>query len=828
MKDQTANDGRMNNEQTALEENSSGVSSGQNTEQKKKEGPGRPVKKAVTEGAEITYKAAPDRPRRVAPERRAAPASFSTKPDSSGEEPLSPALLERARKEAPVSSTLGASPRMSELLDPSTREQAQKKLDEVHDPAFRLSRQRFQGHTLGEDQPDLPADQTEAEKAAEKAGSTRESVSDETAARKENRKENKKENSQRAEEDREAESLSRQERQKQGMSEEDDEVPYRSLSSDEKKERHHAFWSRIGKRFVRVVLSWPFVCILVVLGFLGWLMYSMLQLGLLKASVGALVIGITLAGLALAGYWFFETRSHIWRVPAVILCIGMCICAVMGEQFVSSISNGILSIASDNSEYTSSGGIYVPADIPLASVQALESQTIGIVNGRNEELNQTVFDELHKQGINFKTRSFDSLGQLYRAVRGQSVRAAVLSSADIRVLRETSGDTQANAGLEDGAVWINRSTGVRSTPAEINVDEDPFTVLISASRQTLSQSSYSSTLNLLLTVNPKTNDVLVTVIPRALAVPSACDPSFGCPADQATDRLGLFSLRQMPALAQVVENEFGVKVDFLCQVDETSLSQLYDLIPGLYDGADMHFLLPETIGQIDEKTISGPKVMQIIGTFGSFSGSDFDQELNQLVMLDELARAGSGVNSSNVIEVFRILDESLSTTFDASQLTALIRRYAILPEPVNVYYSTISGDWQPIYSPILTETTYMLVPHPDSLEKAKAAIQAVLNGQKPETDGIAQGTYNPAAPAEAAPEEEQASSERSEQSEQADSDAEQPAEEEQTDPYADPYGGMYYNPYYDPYYGYYGDYGDYGGDYGDTGAEEMPDAEAYE
>lgn len=334
MKDQTANDGRMNNEQTALEENSSGVSSGQNTEQKKKEGPGRPVKKAVTEGAEITYKAAPDRPRRVAPERRAAPASFSTKPDSSGEEPLSPALLERARKEAPVSSTLGASPRMSELLDPSTREQAQKKLDEVHDPAFRLSRQRFQGHTLGEDQPDLPADQTEAEKAAEKAGSTRESVSDETAARKENRKENKKENSQRAEEDREAESLSRQERQKQGMSEEDDEVPYRSLSSDEKKERHHAFWSRIGKRFVRVVLSWPFVCILVVLGFLGWLMYSMLQLGLLKASVGALVIGITLAGLALAGYWFFETRSHIWRVPAVILCIGMCICAVMGLSLI--------------------------------------------------------------------------------------------------------------------------------------------------------------------------------------------------------------------------------------------------------------------------------------------------------------------------------------------------------------------------------------------------------------------------------------------------------------------------------------------------------------
>lgn len=496
---------------------------------------------------------------------------------------------------------------------------------------------------------------------------------------------------------------------------------------------------RFLKGLVRTVLTWEFLCIVIVLFFAFRLLGSMYSIGLLKLSLGGWIFGIVLAGLFLAGFWFFQTRSKLWKIPAILVCVAL-LCGIYGgESYVDTIADGLVALTNTPQEYTVQTGVYVPSDVPLASPQALEGQTVGYIPGRNAAFYKSVLDELSRQGVRVKTQSFSTLQQLYKAVRGQSIRAALLTPADLRIISEFSDTKEPTAGLSS-AFSVTLGSGLVSQSASIDVTKDAFTVLVSGSRAPLSQEAYSSTLNLLLSVNPSSGQMLVTVIPRALAVAAFCSENFGCREDELQiDRIGLMSYRSQEALRQTVENQFGLPVDFLVRVDLNSISQLYAEVDGLYKSGTHSYSNAAELTQQEEKAISGPKILQLVGTPGSYSGSDFDQELNQLVMLEEIMTTLSKITPMNITKICDVLDNSLATTFDYAQLCALIREYVILPEPMIISYNTIEGVWETRQSEMLTESTYMLNPSVESMEAARENVRRVLNGEEPLTDGTLNG-----------------------------------------------------------------------------------------
>ena len=550
---------------------------------------------------------------------------------------------------------------------------------------------------------------------------------------------------------------------------------------------------RFMRRLVRMLLKIESWIMLVTFGFLVWLLAGILQVGLLNVSLGAWIFGFGLVGLAIAGYGFYQARNKLWKIPAALLCVVMMLVSVGGHGYASNLSEGIASMTNDGQEYLFKSNLYVPSAVPLLDLTKLEGQTVGILETRNKELNKAVLDALKAKSIKVWTQKFSSLQQLYKAVRGQSVRAAILSPADVRMIHEFSGSTQSSAGLTS-AYAEEIHSGITPRLSQIDVETDPYTVLVSGSRLAVGETTYNSTINMLVTVNPKTNDVLVTVVPRSMALPGACDQALGCPADQAQDRTGLYSYRSIEALRQSLEAYMGATIDFTIHIDLNEISSLFDVVGGLYENGGHAYTLPAELSEKEKQVMSGPKIRQILGTLSTYSGSDFDQELNQFVMLCDIASARTKLTPLNVRKVFEILDSSISATFTYEQLCALLRQYVILPGPLNVYCTTISGEYQTVYSPLLTESTYMLVPDQASLEQAKSAIQAVLAGNAPDVSGIETGVKTPMD----MPEDSQTDSSASmQESSVQDSQA---AQDPNADAAADPYGQVPVDPgYVDPY-----------------------------
>lgn len=509
---------------------------------------------------------------------------------------------------------------------------------------------------------------------------------------------------------------------------------------DMKKGNFTEYWNRIRTRMKNP--GW--IGLLGAGLFLAALFLTLSQSGFISLFTSGLLFGLGAAGLLMAGYWFYYARQKHWAIPAWLLCIAIVLSSILTMEFSNIIQDGLVQMSGPRQAYTASMGVYTSTDGDESSLEFLNGQTLGVMDGRGGNQTQAVLDALKDQGIEVSTKSYSNLQTLYKAVRGQAVRAAILSPVDVKIAQEFGGTANGTSKLHQVfKTDIDTGISIAGNP-DLNVQSDPYTVLLSASTTPLAEPSYRSTLNLLIAVNPTARKVLVTLLPRSLYVSSTCSEELACtPADQK-DKLAFTSYHSLEALRQTVSELMSVPVDFAARIDLTSLAKLYDLSDTI--GIDTSLQFGSEAQSSQTTPMTSPRVSQYLGTLSDFSASDFDQELNQLRMLVSLDRQTSRfANFSNVRPVIDILDHSIATTFSYRQLCSLLLSGILTPGRADVGYTSISGTYQTLPSYTLTEHAYVLEIDPASLEAVKTMVGQTLNGEDIGTTGISA----PALPVEA-------------------------------------------------------------------------------
>ncbi|MDE5758694.1 MAG: hypothetical protein K2H85_08800, partial [Allobaculum sp.] len=224
--------------------------------------------------------------------------------------------------------------------------------------------------------------------------------------------------------------------------------------------------------------------LIIVIIAIGAFLMKMFQLSLFKVSLAGLILGISLVVMSLAGYWFFLTSHKFWQVPALLLCAALVGCSFYGQRELSSFSAMLETICKPGATFIQSVGLYAPTLIPINDLSTLNGETLGIMENRDTAAVNALLDDLLAQGIHVKTKAYNSLQQLYKAVRGQAIRAVILNPGDVKLIEEFAGVGQSSTQLS--AVYrVPVNTEVTTPISHKDLDTEPYTVLISGSNSLL-------------------------------------------------------------------------------------------------------------------------------------------------------------------------------------------------------------------------------------------------------------------------------------------------------------------------------------------------------
>ena len=481
--------------------------------------------------------------------------------------------------------------------------------------------------------------------------------------------------------------------------------------------------------------------LIIVIFAIGAFLMKMFQLSLFKVSLAGLILGIALVVMSLAGYWFFLTSHKFWQVPAMLLCVALVGCSFYGQRELTSFSAMLETICKPGATFIQSVGLYAPTLIPINDLNTLNGETLGIMENRDTAAVNALLDDLLAQGIHVKTKAYNSLQQLYKAVRGQAIRAVILNPGDVKLIEEFAGVGQSSTQLS--AVYrVPVNTEVSTPISPKNLDTEPYTVLISGSNSLLKEASYRSNLNLVVTVNPNTQEILTIVVPKSLYLSSNCVEGLACPPVTSPDRLSFMSYHSIEALRETLENFFQTTIDFTVRLDMDKLLLLYDQDENLALSTDVPYT---DVNGGNKALISSPLIKRFLGNVDDPSSDDMNQELNQLRILLTLSHAYQNITPFKLEDLLPNLDLCISTSFTYDQLCQIVKMFYIFPEAMTNYYQLITGTSSIEYSPTLTEATYMTTPDPVNVEQARNAIKAVLAGTPPDTNGLPDPSiFNPA------------------------------------------------------------------------------------
>lgn len=465
------------------------------------------------------------------------------------------------------------------------------------------------------------------------------------------------------------------------------------------------------------------------------LLWKIHALHFFKLSFAGLILGLGATAIVLAIFCFFYTRRRLWSIMGVLLCVLVVTQSIGLQKEMRLISNSLEEMSSANLGDSRTMGIYVPAMIPISNIEALDGETIGMMSGRDDEGIHAVLEDLDSRGIHVKTRSYSSLQQLYKGVRGLAVRAVILNFGDVRLIEDFSG-SQNQASQLLLTYSLHFSNPVENKQSEINLEEDSSTILISGSSDPLDEISYRSNFNALLTINPKTKEILTVILPRTLAINSACEDQLACLAGDQQDRLSLISYHSIEALRQTVEAYLDTPIDFTVRVDIHKILQLFDLDTSIrYQEAkevDSFAAIQNGAGE----HLNGPQIKQLLGSTNDLAPEDFEQELTLLRVFSTLIHSQVLPNTKDLNPILEILKQSISTSMNPEQLSQLIKMFLIFPQKMNESYTLLGSNSNTQYSPTLTETVYMSTVDPASLLKVQTAIHAALNGEPFEVEPL--------------------------------------------------------------------------------------------
>lgn len=428
---------------------------------------------------------------------------------------------------------------------------------------------------------------------------------------------------------------------------------------------------------------------------------------------------------------FFLFRKNVKKKPKRVCAVFAVLFTILfgvGSFFIFKTFGVIDDMSQEYKTYTYH--VLVKNDSSYQKIEDMASKTLGYYNDNSEATKKAI--EKLDTVVKTENDSFGNLDGLGASVLSGD-KDAILVENSQKTKLENAGNNESNSvsGFKDKVrVLYTFKVKVKISSTGVNVTKDVFNIYISGMDQYGKVSEVSrSDVNMILTINPKTKQILMTNVPRDYYVQLHDTTGY-------KDKLTHAGTYGIDTSVKTLEDLLGIKIDYFFKVNFSSLQNIVNALDGVdvyseYDFQSWNgYNFTKGYNHVD-----GKAALAFARERHTFTDGDNQRGKNQQALIEAIFRK---CTSSSIITKYNSLLDSLKDSMITDMPMKSITSLAKMQLKDNASWTITSNSLTGTGSSELTYTysyqnLYVMIPDEKSVTEAKEKISKVAGGEKLES-----------------------------------------------------------------------------------------------
>lgn len=432
------------------------------------------------------------------------------------------------------------------------------------------------------------------------------------------------------------------------------------------------------------------------------------------------VVALIVLCLFLLAYEVFSQMTDKTYIVGRVLCALICFFYIGGGYYCVNTYSAIDEMAGQQVKVDEISCIVLKDD-PAQSIYDTKDYTFGILAANDRENTNKALAEVQAAiGKEPATIEYQDNDTLIDALYAKDVKVIVINEANRSPIEEYyktfSDDTRV---LNTHKV----ETVIQEDEKLDDITKTPFNVYLSGIDVYGSIKATSrSDVNVIVTVNPNTKQILLTSTPRDYYVPLTV--SNGIP-----DKLTHAGIHGVDCSIGTLENLYGIDIDYYVRVNFTSVRKIVDLLGGVKVYSDYDFT--SDWGPSFKKgynQVNGKQALAFCRERHHFANGDYQRGRDHQHMIEAiLNKAMSPDILPNYADLLKTASKNFQTNMSTKEITALAKMQLNDMSQWTIKYANAAGQGasKTTYS-YQSRKLYVCVPDYNSVAKITKRINKVL------------------------------------------------------------------------------------------------------
>ena len=413
--------------------------------------------------------------------------------------------------------------------------------------------------------------------------------------------------------------------------------------------------------------------------------------------------------------------KRIWtKIISIIIGLLLISISIIGTIYINDTKDFLDSSFNNNIKEITTYNYIVLNNDKYNSLEDLSNKKIGYFVSEKDK--EEIINNI--DNYNLTKKEYLDLYELYKDLSSKKIDVILIDSAYLDILSED------NKNLYEDIKIINEFNieTILSNKEEIIAELKPINIYISGS-DSRSKTIYNksrSDVNMILTINPNSKDILITSIPRDYYV--QVHNQIGL-----KDKLTHAGIYGLDISEKTIEDLFNIEIDYSIKINFNAVTEVVDLVGGVDIYSDITFNSYHKKGWVVKKGwnhMDGTKALAYSRERYAYASGDRHRIKNQQQVLEAVLK--KVMTNKKLLLQYDELLSSLSnlyrTTIPKEVITLFVKEQLNDMATWNFDSYRVNGSNAslPTYTAPKSKR-YVMIPYEEDIEKAHNKIVSVLN-----------------------------------------------------------------------------------------------------